>query len=177
MLDAPKSAAADQGTAYPNLFSPFSKGALKLRNRVVFAAMSTRYAEKGLITQRLIDFHVSRAKGGVSMSVTEPLAMLRRQESNQTKVAVQQLSPVLDVLLPEALAFVEPEEDVQRLDGPRAHLPLVPVDERHDRVARHHPGHEEVDRDRGPGREEVEAQALREVLHDGSGPYSQQAAQ
>ena len=89
MLDAPASAAPAQGTAYPHLFSPFSKGALKLRNRVVFAAMSTRYAEKGMITQRLIDFHVNRAKGGVSMSITEPLAMLRRQESNHSKVAVQ----------------------------------------------------------------------------------------
>ena len=47
MLDAPTSAAPAQGTAYPHLFSPFSKGALNLRNRVVFAAMSTRYAEKG----------------------------------------------------------------------------------------------------------------------------------
>lgn len=63
-------------TAYPHLFSKFRLGRRELKNRIVHASMSTRYQVKGEVTDRLIDYYVSRAKGGVAMSITEPFAML-----------------------------------------------------------------------------------------------------
>jgi len=66
-------------TAYPHLFSPTRIGAHTLRNRIVHASMSTHYADRGRVTPRLIDYYVSRARGGASMLVTEPMAMLTWQ--------------------------------------------------------------------------------------------------
>lgn len=66
-------------TAYPHLFSPTQIGTHRLRNRIVHASMSTHYAEGGRVTPRLIDYYVSRARGGASMLVTEPMAMLSWQ--------------------------------------------------------------------------------------------------
>lgn len=63
-------------TAYPHLFSPYRLGRHTLKNRIVHASMSTRYQVKGEVTDRLIDYYVSRAKGGTAMSITEPFAML-----------------------------------------------------------------------------------------------------
>ena len=66
-------------TSYPHLFSRIRLGELVLKNRVVHAAMSTRYHEAGRVSDRLIDYHVNRARGGAAMIVTEPLAMLAHQ--------------------------------------------------------------------------------------------------
>ena len=44
--------------------------------------MSTRYAQDGLPTKKLIDYHVNRAKGGAAVTIVEPLAMRRNQASN-----------------------------------------------------------------------------------------------
>jgi 2,4-dienoyl-CoA reductase-like NADH-dependent reductase (Old Yellow Enzyme family)/thioredoxin reductase len=88
MRDDPASALAGRESAYPHLFSPLSRGALKLKNRVVAASMSTRFVDHGLITQRMIDYHANRARGGVAMTVTEPLNLLKRQ-NNAHKVTVR----------------------------------------------------------------------------------------
>lgn len=66
-------------TSYPNLFSPFRLGTHELPNRIVHASTSTHYAKDGRVTQRLIDYYVSRARGGASLLVSEPMAMLRSQ--------------------------------------------------------------------------------------------------
>jgi 2,4-dienoyl-CoA reductase-like NADH-dependent reductase (Old Yellow Enzyme family) len=63
-------------TAYPHLFSPTRIGTRILRNRIVHASMSTHYAAGGRVTPRLIDYYVNRARGGASLLVTEPMAML-----------------------------------------------------------------------------------------------------
>lgn len=68
-------------TAYPHLFSPIRIGKRELRNRIVHASTSTHYCEKGQVTNRLIDYYVNRARGGATMLVTEPMAMLRRQNT------------------------------------------------------------------------------------------------
>lgn len=65
-------------TAYPHLFSRTRIGRRELRNRIVHASMSTHYADGGRVTDRLINYHVNRARGGASMLVTEPMAMLKR---------------------------------------------------------------------------------------------------
>ena len=64
-------------TAYPHLFSPVKIGARSLPNRIVHASMSTHYADRGRVTDRLIDYYVNRARGGASLLVSEPMAMLR----------------------------------------------------------------------------------------------------
>jgi len=63
-------------TSYPHLFSPVRIGGRSLRNRVVHASTSTHYCEGGRIPQRLIDYYVNRARGGVAMLVSEPMGML-----------------------------------------------------------------------------------------------------
>ncbi len=64
-------------TAYPHLFSPVEIGARTLPNRIVHASMSTHYADRGRVTDRLVDYYVNRARGGASLLVSEPMAMLR----------------------------------------------------------------------------------------------------
>ena len=54
------------------LFSPIRIGSMELRNRLVMAPMTTNWAGPGdTITQRLIDYHVARAKGGVGLITFE----------------------------------------------------------------------------------------------------------
>lgn len=64
--------------AYPHLFSPIELAGHTLKNRIVHAAISTKFAAAGRVTQQLIDYHVNRARGGAAMIVTEPLNTLRR---------------------------------------------------------------------------------------------------
>jgi 2,4-dienoyl-CoA reductase-like NADH-dependent reductase (Old Yellow Enzyme family) len=65
-------------TSYPHLFSRIRVGRRDLRNRIVHASMSTHYADDGRVTDRLVDYYVNRARGGASLLVTEPMAMLAR---------------------------------------------------------------------------------------------------
>ena len=67
--------------AYPHLFSPLKLSGFELKNRIVHASMSTHYVTAGEVNPRQITYHVSRARGGAAMLITEPLAMLDRQTS------------------------------------------------------------------------------------------------
>jgi 2,4-dienoyl-CoA reductase-like NADH-dependent reductase (Old Yellow Enzyme family)/NADH dehydrogenase FAD-containing subunit len=54
------------------LFSPIKIGSIELKNRIVMPPMVTLFA--GLdwgVTDRLVDYHVERAKGGVGMIIVE----------------------------------------------------------------------------------------------------------
>ncbi|MDP6692466.1 MAG: NAD(P)-binding protein [Alphaproteobacteria bacterium] len=61
------------------LFTPFTLAGKTLRNRVTHASMSTLSTPEGRVTERLIQYHANRAKGGAALSVTEPLGMMRHQ--------------------------------------------------------------------------------------------------
>jgi 2,4-dienoyl-CoA reductase-like NADH-dependent reductase (Old Yellow Enzyme family) len=74
--------------AYPHLFSPYRLGPVTLKNRIVHASMSTRYVTGGRVSDRLILYHATRARGGAAMTVTEPLNLLKRQ-TNAQKVTVR----------------------------------------------------------------------------------------
>lgn len=63
--------------AFPQLFSPLELGATRLRNRIAFASVFSGRVEGGEVTEELIDFHVSRAKGGAALIVTEALSVWR----------------------------------------------------------------------------------------------------
>ncbi|MEM1514441.1 MAG: FAD-dependent oxidoreductase [Candidatus Bathyarchaeia archaeon] len=52
-----------------NLFKPGKIGKLELRNRIVMPAVHLGYAENGFVTDRLINFYVERAKGGVGLII------------------------------------------------------------------------------------------------------------
>jgi 2,4-dienoyl-CoA reductase-like NADH-dependent reductase (Old Yellow Enzyme family) len=55
---------------YTKLLEPCQIGELKLKNRIVMAAMGLNYAsEEGFVTQRQKDFYEERAKGGVGAIV------------------------------------------------------------------------------------------------------------
>jgi 2,4-dienoyl-CoA reductase-like NADH-dependent reductase (Old Yellow Enzyme family) len=56
---------------FPLLLSPFEHGRLKLRNRIVFPAHQTLYSDAGRVSDRLRDYYVERAKGGVGAIVVE----------------------------------------------------------------------------------------------------------
>lgn len=62
---------------YASLFSPIQLRGLELKNRVFLPAMMTKMAspDDGLVTQRLIDYHVARAKGGCGLNITEVCAI------------------------------------------------------------------------------------------------------
>jgi 2,4-dienoyl-CoA reductase-like NADH-dependent reductase (Old Yellow Enzyme family)/thioredoxin reductase len=54
------------------LFSPGRIGSLQLKNRLVMAPMATDYAgEEGRVSQKLIDYHTARARGGVGLIIAE----------------------------------------------------------------------------------------------------------
>jgi 2,4-dienoyl-CoA reductase-like NADH-dependent reductase (Old Yellow Enzyme family)/thioredoxin reductase len=53
------------------VYEPIKIGNVEIPNRVVRSAHGTCLAEGGLIGDRLIDYHVARAKGGVGLSILE----------------------------------------------------------------------------------------------------------
>lgn len=69
----------DKATPYPSLFAPFRLASRPLRNRIVHAAMNTHMAENTRATDRLIQYHANRARGGAALIVTEPISMARHQ--------------------------------------------------------------------------------------------------
>jgi 2,4-dienoyl-CoA reductase-like NADH-dependent reductase (Old Yellow Enzyme family)/NADPH-dependent 2,4-dienoyl-CoA reductase/sulfur reductase-like enzyme len=58
--------------ALEKLFSPFSIGSLKLKNRIVMPPMATNYATPdGFVSDRQIAYYVERARGGVGYITVE----------------------------------------------------------------------------------------------------------
>ena len=65
-----RSQAAPKGLV--RLFEPLQVGSLTLKNRLVMAPLSSNLGtEDGAVTQRLIDFLVERARGGVGLIILE----------------------------------------------------------------------------------------------------------
>jgi 2,4-dienoyl-CoA reductase (NADPH2) len=57
--------------SYRYLFSPLRVGPLTVRNRVVFSAHLTNYAEDGLPTEQHAAYYAARAAGGAGLIITE----------------------------------------------------------------------------------------------------------
>jgi 2,4-dienoyl-CoA reductase-like NADH-dependent reductase (Old Yellow Enzyme family) len=62
---------------FPRLFAPFSLAGRKLRNRIGYAAMTTRMPRDGAVTEALVAHLTARAAGGAGLIVTEALAACR----------------------------------------------------------------------------------------------------
>ncbi len=59
-----------------NLFSPGSIGNLTLKNRVILPSMCTVFADEGgYVSEKLINYHTARAKGGCGMNIVEIAAV------------------------------------------------------------------------------------------------------
>ena len=56
---------------YKHLFSPIKVGKKEIKNRVFMPPISTNLADKGYVTQELVNHYGARAKGGVGLIVTE----------------------------------------------------------------------------------------------------------
>lgn len=57
---------------YENLFNPIKIRGMEMRNRIVFPAMGTKMpSEDKKVTQKLIDYHVARARGGNGLNMVE----------------------------------------------------------------------------------------------------------
>ncbi|WP_426351332.1 FAD-dependent oxidoreductase [Alloiococcus sp. CFN-8] len=58
--------------SFKKLFTPIKIRGLELKNRIVFPAMGTKMPTKDrFVTDRLINYHVERAKGGCGLNFTE----------------------------------------------------------------------------------------------------------
>ncbi len=77
---------APDNDPYPRLREPLILGGIALRNRIVHASITTFYVEQQKVTDRLIDYHRSRAKGGCGAIITEPLAIIPWQVDEGHKV-------------------------------------------------------------------------------------------
>ncbi len=56
---------------YPHLFSPIQIGKTTVKNRIFMPPISTNLADKGYVTDALVQHYTDRAKGGVGLIVTE----------------------------------------------------------------------------------------------------------
>ena len=69
----------DTTPPYPSLLAPLTLAGHRLKNRVVHASMTTRFGVDRHVTDKLIQYHANRARGGAAILVTEPLSMARHQ--------------------------------------------------------------------------------------------------
>ena len=51
--------------SYEHLFSPIQIGTTTVKNRVFMPPISTNLADKGYVTDELVEHYAARAKGGV----------------------------------------------------------------------------------------------------------------
>ena len=66
-------------TNLTRIAAPLRKGRLQLKNRIVHAAILTRFAKNERATERLIAYHTNRARGGAAMIITEAVNALPMQ--------------------------------------------------------------------------------------------------
>jgi 2,4-dienoyl-CoA reductase-like NADH-dependent reductase (Old Yellow Enzyme family)/thioredoxin reductase len=75
--------------AYEKLFSPVRIGTLELPNRAVMAPMATGYCDpQGYVTEKLIAYHVERARGGIAYNVPGHMAILPEGRTNRTMLCI-----------------------------------------------------------------------------------------
>ena len=58
-------------TKYEHLFQPLKVGKTEIKNRIFMPPISTNLADKGYVTEELIQHYGARAKGGVGLIVSE----------------------------------------------------------------------------------------------------------
>ena len=84
------------------LLEPFELGSLSLKNRLVFAPITTRYAtERGNVTERLKAHYETRARGGVGLIIVEATYVEPRGQAfpDQLSICSDDLVPGLKELV------------------------------------------------------------------------------
>jgi 2,4-dienoyl-CoA reductase-like NADH-dependent reductase (Old Yellow Enzyme family)/thioredoxin reductase len=61
----------DNMNSFPHLFSPIQIGKTTVKNRIFMPPLSTNLADKGYVTDALVEHYSNRAKGGVGLIITE----------------------------------------------------------------------------------------------------------
>ena len=57
---------------FEKLFSPIKIKDMELKNRIILPAMGTKFSGDGSeVTDKLIDYHVARVKGGSGLNIVE----------------------------------------------------------------------------------------------------------
>lgn len=72
---------------FPHLLSPFTIGRVRVRNRTLSTAHGTGMATDGRISDRLIEYHCARARGGIGLIILEATAVDHSPLSAKTKGA------------------------------------------------------------------------------------------
>lgn len=72
---------------YKKLFSPIEIGSVRLKNRLIHAAITTYFAQNGQVSEKFINYCSNRAKGGAGAIILEPVNMLTSQ-TNPRKLQV-----------------------------------------------------------------------------------------
>lgn len=75
MLDEMPFDPESQTSPYPTLFSPLQLGAVRLKNRIVHASISTRLGIRGGLGEGYLRYCETRARGGAAALVTEPVGL------------------------------------------------------------------------------------------------------
>lgn len=87
------------------LFQPFRLGSLELRNRLIMPPMVTFLAsEAGAVTQRMIDYYVERARGGVGL-ITVESAYILEKDRDMGRLGIE--NPQLQVGLAELAESIQ----------------------------------------------------------------------
>ena len=76
-------------TKFEKLFEPARIGKMRLKNRIVMPPMMTGYgAEGGYVSQRLIDYHEARARGGVGLIIIEVVAPHQQCQAGNSQLMI-----------------------------------------------------------------------------------------
>src|SRR5262250_2318778 len=114
---------------YRYLFSPLRIGPLALRNRIVFAAHLTNYAEAGHPTEQHAAYYEARARGGAGLIITEavhrhgtPILAQINHNGGQasgmySRLPIWAASPVADPMFREVAKEVDHAEIAEIVTG------------------------------------------------------------
>src|SRR5215467_6546472 len=70
----------------PDVLAPAKLGPVTLRNRIIKSATYEGLSRQGLVTDALVDFHVSMAKGGVGMTTVAYCAVAPRGRTDARQI-------------------------------------------------------------------------------------------
>jgi 2,4-dienoyl-CoA reductase-like NADH-dependent reductase (Old Yellow Enzyme family)/thioredoxin reductase len=105
---------------YPSLFQPLEIGGLRLKNRLVVPPMGTGFAaEDGTVTDRLINYHEARARGGFALITMEVTAV----DGIEGKGSAHQLSIFDDRFIPGFKRLVDRVHDAGAKVGVQLYHP------------------------------------------------------
>src|SRR2546427_8430834 len=85
-----------QVSAYPHLFSSLQIGNATIRNRIMQTAHVKLFAERGVDSQRNVDYQAARAKGGAGLLITGNRVVHPTSTTGFPRVAWAYLSEALE---------------------------------------------------------------------------------